>query len=66
MAIINRFGYLLMLITMMVPYLILGFIYASAVVLGVTLPFCIAVLKPKKKGRDSGQINPKKTTVKKQ
>lgn len=53
-----------MLISMMVPYLILGFIYALFVVLGVTLLFCIVVLKPKRKGRDGGPINPKKKTVK--
>lgn len=53
-----------MMITMMVPYLILGFIYALSIVLGVTLLFCIAVLKPKRKGRDGSQINRKKKTVK--
>ncbi|MGC6177614.1 hypothetical protein [Lacrimispora sp. 38-1] len=50
-----------MLIIMLLPYLILGFIYASAVVLGVTLLFCVVVLKPKrKKGKDSGYVNTKK------
>ncbi len=44
-----------MLIIMLVPYLILGFIYASAVVLGVTLLFCVVVLRSKqKKGKDGG------------
>nr|WP_314465446.1 hypothetical protein [uncultured Clostridium sp.] len=43
-----------MLIIMLVPYLILGFIYASAVVLGVTLLFCAVVFKPKQKKEKGG------------
>lgn len=50
-----------MLFIMLVPYLILGFIYASAVVLGVILLFCVIVLKPmQKKGKDGGHMNTKK------
>ncbi|GLB29899.1 hypothetical protein LAD12857_18220 [Lacrimispora amygdalina] len=50
-----------MLITMMVSYLIVGFIYASVVVLGVTLIFCIVVLRPKKKtGKANGQMHQRK------
>jgi len=50
-----------MLIAMMVSYLIVGFIYASAIVLGVTLIFCIAVLRPKKRtGKVNGQMHQKK------